>query len=120
MFISAALYRPRDQHRCGRYRLDQLIERFALAKAEITAACRRKQAIHLKWRAMIRSAEGACDCNDHLAERGRPDPISRPSLATPFCLKHCQWKGQSSLRYLAAALLPGQDLAAQGIEPEAV
>ena len=36
------------------------------------------------------------------------------------CVKHCQQKGQSSLRYLAAALLPGQDLAAQGIEPEAV
>jgi hypothetical protein len=84
---------------------------------EITAACPRKQARNLTWRAMTGSAEGACDFNDHLAERGRLDPISRPSLAAPFCLKHCR---QSTLRYLAAALLPGQDLAAQGIEPGAV
>ena len=45
-----------------------------------------------------------------------PPPLWRP----PFCLKHCQQKGQSSLRYLAAARLPGQDPAAQGIERGAV
>jgi len=41
---------PRDQHRCGRYRLDQVIERYASTKAEITAACPRKQAINLTSR----------------------------------------------------------------------
>jgi len=88
MFISADPLPSARPTCCGRYRLDHVIERYASTKAEITATCPRKDAINLiiTWRAMTVSAEGACDCNDHLAVRGASIPFPAPLWPPPSAL----------------------------------